>query len=366
MKRCTHLSESSYRTLGWPKLKPSAEGLIFWHIVNFTEHMPKEKTVQAFEDAFSIWQIAFDEIKPEGRVIEFQSTSDFDKADIKIYFVKPGRSKQVIKCADGNTRTVKIPSKLDGAGGVLAYVPYGSHEMFFDEGEKWAEMTNMRHGEIRLIDVALHEMGHLFDLGHSEAKNALMGAYFDGTTKVITQDDLDGVQVVWGSVKRALAKGVMNMLQTRPLTASHQIVLGMLEYYGMKEEPGPASNTNLLDILRQYLGWASDDSTLSWCSILLDHVAKTHNIERPHSPAAVDWKKVGSEIDPDEMEMGDVLVFYRDQEKNWQGHVGVFISHSERDGYIWLLGGNQSNQVNIQHQSLKKLRKGGVRRLNYL
>lgn len=52
--RCNHLSDASYRTLGWPKIKPSSEGFVFWHIVNFTQHMPKEKTVEAFEDVFSI------------------------------------------------------------------------------------------------------------------------------------------------------------------------------------------------------------------------------------------------------------------------------------------------------------------------
>lgn len=309
--------------------------------------------------------MAFDEIEPKGRAIEFRSTSDYDKAHIKLYFVKPGKKRQVIQCSDGKTRTIHLPSKFDGPGGTLAYVPYGSHEAFFDEGEKWSEMTNMRKGQIRLIDVALHEMGHVFDLGHSEFPKALMGAFFDGTPKVITQDDLDGTQKVWGRVKREIMEGRSPAKLLFSPSPGKQLTLGMLEYYGMKEVAGPQSNNRLLSIMRKYIAWADDDSTLSWCSILLDYVAKTLGIERPNSPAAVDWKKVGTSIDLEDVEIGDVMVFYRDKESNWQGHVGVFISHSERPGYVWLLGGNQSNQVNIQHQSLSKLRKDGIRRLNF-
>ena len=156
-------------------------------------------------------------------------------------------------------------------------------------------------------------------------------------------------------------------IETKPfkMDAPKLLLLEMMEFYGMKEILGPASNNKLIQIIRKYVSSADDDSTTSWCSILLDHVAKENGIERSDSPAAVSWKKVGQSIDIDDVKLGDIMVFYRSTESNWQGHVGVFISHSEKDGYVWLLGGNQSNQVNIQHQSLTKLRKDGIRRLNY-
>ena len=45
-------------------------------------------------------------------------------------------------------------------------------------------------------------------------------------------------------------------------------------------------------------------------------------------------------------EVGDIAVLWRNDQKGWQGHVGFFV---RQDGSrIWLLGGNQSNEVNIQ------------------
>jgi N-acetyl-anhydromuramyl-L-alanine amidase AmpD len=48
----------------------------------------------------------------------------------------------------------------------------------------------------------MHEMGHVFDLGHSDVADAIMYPTYDGKHTTIVQDDIDGLQRAWGKIKR--------------------------------------------------------------------------------------------------------------------------------------------------------------------
>lgn len=60
---------ADYTLLNWGKLTPDANGMIHWHIVNFTPDMDKFKVILAFEKCFQQWQMAFDMMEPIGRAI---------------------------------------------------------------------------------------------------------------------------------------------------------------------------------------------------------------------------------------------------------------------------------------------------------
>ena len=138
MRRCGREDTKQFKLLGWPKIKPTPGAFIFWHIVNFPGgNVNKKAAVEAFTKVFDEWQKAMDKVEPPGRVIQYASTPNYDEAHIKLLFVSPGMDKESLICADGQLRTFDIPSKLDGAGGVLAYVSIGNQTIFFDQGEDW-------------------------------------------------------------------------------------------------------------------------------------------------------------------------------------------------------------------------------------
>lgn len=205
--RCQHAETQGFKLLEWPKLRPSTEGLILWHIVNFPTTMDKQKAIEAFRDVFNEWQTAMDEIYPKGRVITYDSTSEFKKAHIRLLFVHPGLKRELIECEDGVTRIFNIPSKMDGAGGVLAYVPHGDHTVFFDQGEAWGEMGMDKTGTISLFGVALHEVGHIHDLGHSKVKGAVMQPYYSPNIRTLHHDDVLGLSAGFSDMKTAIKNG---------------------------------------------------------------------------------------------------------------------------------------------------------------
>ena len=58
---------------------------------------------------------------------------------------------------------------------------------------------------------------------------------------------------------------------------------------------------------------------------------------------AKSWLDLGMETnDP---QLGDVVIFWREDKKSRKGHVGFFINRIGDE--IFVLGGNQDNQVNI-------------------
>lgn len=186
------------RLLGWRKIKPSSEGFIFWHLVNFPSSLDKEKTIKAFRDVYDQWQQAFDEIEPKGRRIVLESTSDYNKAHIKMIFVPPFKRNVLIRGVDGISRYYTLPEPLDGSLGTLAYVVQNKHEIYFDDGEKWSDMSDMKRGVIDLFDVAFHEVGHVFDLAHGDG---VMTTFYEGERLKLSQNNFLDLQKSYGKIK---------------------------------------------------------------------------------------------------------------------------------------------------------------------
>lgn len=128
--------------------------------------------------------------------------------------------------------------------------------------------------------------------------------------------------------------------------ANEKLLFAALSEYGRTEQPGAKSDGVILSWIRRYFpGWL-DDSTLSWCGLFMAEIAERVCTEIPQNPAiARNWYAIGEKV-KDEPMPGDVAVFWRGSPNSWKGHVGLFCRWEENK--IYVLGGNQSNRVNIQ------------------
>lgn len=110
-------------------------------------------------------------------------------------------------------------------------------------------------------------------------------------------------------------------------------------HIGLKEIPGPTHNATILGWVKRLAGWFTDDET-PWCGTFVAHCLDHVGIkDRPkHWYRAKDWASWGKSCG---MVVGAIAVFGRDG----GGHVGFVVGQSAT--MIYVLGGNQSNMVNI-------------------
>ncbi|MEX6627565.1 TIGR02594 family protein [Tenacibaculum salmonis] len=134
-----------------------------------------------------------------------------------------------------------------------------------------------------------------------------------------------------------------------------EIALGQI---GIKEITGKKDNPEVLKYFNDigFNGAKLKDET-AWCSAFVNWVAKEANLQRTGRLNARSWLKVGEEVTIPEK--GDVVIFWRESKQSWKGHVAFFIRETEN--FIYVLGGNQSNQVKIS--AYPKNRLLGYRRL---
>ncbi|XP_022843021.1 metalloendoproteinase 2-MMP-like [Olea europaea var. sylvestris] len=89
---------------------------------------------------------------------------------------------------------------FDGPGGVLshAFQPTDGR-MHFDASEDWIVGSLPR--TIDIVSVALHEIGHLLGLGHTNIPDAIMypNIRYAMVKRTLHQDDIDGIRTLYGS-----------------------------------------------------------------------------------------------------------------------------------------------------------------------
>lgn len=96
---------------------------------------------------------------------------------------------------------------FDGTNGVLAHAffppPNGggfSGQVHFDDDELWTDLPQLFGTQpIDLVTVAAHEIGHALGLGHSNVQCALMNPFYNGSHRYLSQDDIDGIQSIYGN-----------------------------------------------------------------------------------------------------------------------------------------------------------------------
>jgi len=116
---------------------------------------------------------------------------------------------------------------------------------------------------------------------------------------------------------------------------------------GTREISGKRSNNVIMSWARA-LGrsvrntYTNDD--IPWCGLFVAHIFNENGINQgpPNPLGARQWLKFGESCDP---QYGAVMVFWRGKKSGWAGPVGVYVSEDEN--YYHILGGNQSNSVNV-------------------
>ena len=129
------------------------------------------------------------------------------------------------------------------------------------------------------------------------------------------------------------------------------LILKALSQVGVREIRGKEHNPTILNYFEE-IGekWIKDDET-AWCSAFANWVAKEAGAEMSNKLNARSWLNVGVRVE--KPKLGNIVVLWRESVNSWKGHVGFFVA--ERDGYIYILGGNQNNQVRIQAYPKERL-----------
>lgn len=166
-------NSAEYRALSkWGKTD------ITYYFINGTQKINGDDERKLIQQAFALWAAQ--------TPLSFTETTNRQTADI------------VIGWAEGNHGD---GDAFDGPGDVLAHAsypnPYEDRQVFlhFDESERW---VNSDSQNVDLLTVAAHEIGHTLGLGHSDDRNALMYPSYSRPHRFLGDDDVAGVQSLYG------------------------------------------------------------------------------------------------------------------------------------------------------------------------
>lgn len=115
--------------------------------------------------------------------------------------------------------------------------------------------------------------------------------------------------------------------------------------FNWKEIPGQESNPKILEVYKAVDGLNNielNDDEVAWCSCFANWCVQRAGGRGTRSAMARSWLNWGLESDG---QIGDIVVLKRGNSA-WQGHVGFLVKKDLLN--IQVLGGNQSNTVNIQ------------------
>lgn len=131
------------------------------------------------------------------------------------------------------------------------------------------------------------------------------------------------------------------------------ILVQALKQYGVTEIVGIKHNPIIVNYFKE-VGWShiKDDET-PWCGAFIGFCAKQAGLSVPATCIqALKWNNWGTKQSV--AMLGDVLTFNR----SGGGHVGIYVGEDATCYHV--LGGNQSNQVNITR--IEKSRLSQIRR----
>ncbi|UYP69631.1 TIGR02594 family protein [Thalassobacter stenotrophicus] len=128
-------------------------------------------------------------------------------------------------------------------------------------------------------------------------------------------------------------------------------------YNGTTEGPGPADNPVIMEMYASVgHDWVEHDS-VAWCAAFVGHCLERAGIRSTRKLTARSYLDWGVPVEVVDAQQGDIGVIPRGS-SSWQGHV-FFIDRIE-GAWVWGLGGNQDDAVNVKRYPVSKLL--GVRR----
>ena len=118
-------------------------------------------------------------------------------------------------------------------------------------------------------------------------------------------------------------------------------------------------NRELFAWLRSDGAGVGDPAKIPWCGDFVETciaLALPDEVLPANPYLASNWTKFGNPVSP---RYGAILVFWRGSPSSWKGHIGFYVSEDATHYHV--LGGNQSNKINVARISKKRLRVGGSR-----
>lgn len=151
---------------------------------NTTDDLPTGRANEIVREAFAVWAdvtpLSFSEVGPHDSPTFPISWERMDHGDGSAF-------------DEGGTIQ----------GNVLAHAFYPpicggrwAGALHFDEYELWVDRATP--GGIRLLNVAIHEIGHLLGLDHSNVRDAIMFAFYSDGVDRLRPDDIAGIQALYG------------------------------------------------------------------------------------------------------------------------------------------------------------------------
>ncbi len=122
-------------------------------------------------------------------------------------------------------------------------------------------------------------------------------------------------------------------------------------YLGISEIKGSLHNKDIIQMFAD-IGhhWVKDDET-AWCAAFVGSCLEKAGIRSTRKLNARSYLEFGTETKTPKL--GDIVIFWRGSKTSWQGHVGFYLN--EHKGYIYTLGGNQSDSVCVQKYPKERL-----------
>ena len=151
---------------------------ITYFFENGTEQLTGDSERELIRQAFALWSAQ--------TPLTFTEVASPSQADISVAWA-------VRDHGDGDP--------FDGPGDVLAHAsfpnPYDESQVIlhFDDEERWVDSTTRN---VDLMTVAAHEIGHTLGLAHSNDPDALMYPSYSGPYRRLSQDDIAGIQELYG------------------------------------------------------------------------------------------------------------------------------------------------------------------------
>lgn len=149
-----------------------------YHFVNGTQKLTGDTELDLIRQGFALWAAQ--------TPLTFTETDNENEANIVIGWASGDHG-------DGDP--------FDGPGDVLAHAsfpnPYNDRQVFlhFDDDERWVDSNT---NNVDLLTVAAHEIGHTLGLAHSNDPGALMYPSYDGPRRFLGDDDIEGIQELYG------------------------------------------------------------------------------------------------------------------------------------------------------------------------
>lgn len=210
---------------------------------------------------------------------------------------------------------------------------------------------------VRQFQLALRELGYPLSgtswFGNAtdaavEAFQKLHGLPVDGVINARTAEMID--RALAAKKSGQTSKPVEEVIQ-RPLWLQAGLAL-----IGVKEGPGSKDNKAIIDWAKDEGGSIAETYThdsIPWCALFANHTLTKAGLKGTETLWALDFAGKWPSVKLN----GPAIGAFAPMLRNGGGHIGIVVG-KDQHGNIMLLGGNQSDAVNIKPFARSRLNKG--------